>query len=72
MSVPDQKLVLPKQFDNVTKRGIRRDPKGFVKTLLGIEADEFQVIETEQLSVNNPKLKHGACAKRIPSVHSTS
>ena len=22
--------------------------------------------------VNNPKLKHGACAKRIPSVHSTS
>ncbi len=24
------------------------------------------------LKVNNPKLKHGACAKRIPSVHSTS
>lgn len=22
--------------------------------------------------VNNPKLKHGACAKRIPNVHSTS
>ena len=51
MSVPDQKLVLPKQFDNVTKRGIRRDPKGFVTTLLGIEADEFEVIETEQLSM---------------------
>lgn len=51
MSVPDQKLVLPRQFDNVTKRGIRRDPKGFVTTLLGIEADEFQVIETEQLSM---------------------
>ena len=51
MSVPDQKLVLPKQFDNVTKRGVRRDPKGFVTTLLGIEADEFEVIETEQLSM---------------------
>ena len=51
MSVPDQKLVLSKQFDNVTKRGIRRDPKGFVTTLLGIEADEFEVIETEQLSM---------------------
>ena len=50
-SVPDQKLVLPRQFDNVTKRRIRRDPKGFVTTLLGIEADEFQVIETEQLSM---------------------
>ena len=22
--------------------------------------------------VNNPKLKHGACAKRMPDVHSTS
>ena len=51
MNAPDQKLVLPKQFDNVTKRGIRRDPKGFVTTLLGIEADEFEVIETEQLSM---------------------
>ena len=51
MNGPDQKLVLPRQFDNVTKRGIRRDPKGFVTTLLGIEADEFQVIETEQLSM---------------------
>ena len=51
MSVPDQKLVLPKQFDNITKRGVRRDPKGFVTTLLGIEADEFEVIETEQLSM---------------------
>ena len=51
MNVSDQKLVLPRQFDNITKRGIRRDPKGFVTTLLGIEADEFQVIETEQLSM---------------------
>lgn len=51
MSVPDQKLVLPRQFDNVTKRGIRRDPKGFVTTLLGIEADDFEIIETEQLSM---------------------
>ena len=51
MSVPDRRLVLPGQFDNVTKRGVRRDPKGFVTTLLGIEADEFQVIETEQLSM---------------------
>ena len=51
MNVSDQKLVLPRQFDNVTKRRIRRDPKGFVTTLLGIEADEFQVIETEQLSM---------------------
>ena len=51
MNVSDQKLVLPRQFDNVTKRGIRRDPKGFVTTFLGIEADEFEVIETEQLSM---------------------
>ena len=51
MNVPDQNLVLPRQFDNVTKRRIRRDPKGFVTTLLGIEADEFQVVETEQLSM---------------------
>ena len=51
MNASDQKLVLPKQFDNVTKRGIRRDPKGFVTKLLGIEADEFEVIETEQLSM---------------------
>ena len=50
-SVPDKKIVLPRQFDNVPKRRIRRDPKGFVTTLLGIEADEFQVIETEQLSM---------------------
>ena len=51
MSTSDRKLVLPGQFDNVTKRRIRRDPKGFVTTLLGIEADEFEVIETEQLSM---------------------
>ena len=51
MNGPDRNLVLPKRFDNVTKRGVRRDPKGFVTTLLGIEADEFQVIETEQLSM---------------------
>ena len=51
MNVSDQKLVLPRQFDNVTKRRIRRDPKGFVTTLLGIEADKFEVIETEQLSM---------------------
>ena len=31
-----------------------------IKTLTSIE------------QVNNPKVKHGACAKRMPNVHSTS
>ncbi len=49
--VSDKRLILPGQFDNVTKRGVQRDPKGFVTTFLGIEADAFEVIETEQLSM---------------------
>lgn len=46
ITASDKRLILPSQFDNVTKRGVQRDPKGFVTTLLGIEADAFEVIET--------------------------
>ena len=49
---PDRKLILPQQFDNVTKRRVRQDPAGFVMNLLGIQsAEAFEVIETEQLSM---------------------
>ena len=49
--MPDSKLILPKPFDNVTRRGVRKDPKGFVTTFLGIKADTCEVIETEQLTM---------------------
>ena len=48
---PDNKLILPKPFDNVTGRSVRKDPMGFVTTFLGIEADTCEVIETEQLTM---------------------
>ncbi len=48
----DSKLILPKPFDNVTGRSVRKDPMGFVTTFLGIEADTCEVIETETNSVD--------------------
>ena len=49
--LPDRQLVLPKRFDHVTKRRIRRDPQGFLANILGIETEASEIIETEQLSM---------------------
>ena len=49
------------------------DTSNFVN--LEMQPGEFVLFNERTLhhsEVNNPKLKHGACAKRIPSVHSTS
>ena len=51
IETPDNKLILPKPFDNVTRRSVHNDPEGFVTTFLGIKVDTCEVIETEQLTM---------------------
>ena len=48
---PDRKLILPKPFDNVTRRRVRKDPRGFLANILGIDAEASEIIETEQISM---------------------